>query len=354
MKRQPLRVLKLSLTLAFFELQSFTYLIANRISARLPSVPLMSDADAVVPFAPRSLWLYLSFVPYCLIVPYDFGGLRRGVRMCSCIFLNSLVAYRSFLKHPSSFPRPKIELDDTPKLQRGFEALHKVDRPSNTFPSLHVSHTFLFALMLSQHVPATRRDAYLFWASAISLSTLLTKQHYLVDISGGLSAAETVYEKVYRPWTEGQLSLRGAYRDLVELCERLDEQAENPAQCRLEVTQRHATIRQWALGCRNVGGFANLYLQTPGRFELFGHATRLHGALVSLRSSIEVANAVMPGWLQFIRDFEAFLSRYNLREATPNASTGLDDAIHNYLRTINDDLLTVLPLVINLDDEAPA
>lgn len=69
------------------------------------------------------------------------------------------------------------------------------DKPGNTFPSLHVATTVLGALRLRH-----RRGGalWLLWAALISVSTLTVKQHFLVDVLGGLAVAFAVHAVVFR------------------------------------------------------------------------------------------------------------------------------------------------------------
>lgn len=67
-------------------------------------------------------------------------------------------------------------------------ALYAADRPTNLFPSLHVSLSFLCALAVGYAWPRLRIWA-LAWAALIAVSTLLTRQHYLVDVLGGIAVA---------------------------------------------------------------------------------------------------------------------------------------------------------------------
>lgn len=334
--------LQLIITLAFFEIETLAYLVINRISARLPSVDLLTPEDRAVPFRARSLWLYLSFVPYCLLMVFEFGSIRRMCRVFVCVLVNSLVAYRSFLRSPSSYPRPSVTPDRESRLGRSWSALHAVDRPSNTFPSLHVSHAFLLALMMSGHVPKERTEAHLLWATVIALSTLLTKQHYIVDVSAGILVAEAIAAELYEPWEAGRLDVRHAIRRLRLLCQTLDTMAASPGDCRLPCGERHPRVADLVRAYAGEGSMARLYASAPGRTVLFERKLELLRFLGSLRGVLSVANAMMPGWLQFIRDLEE-----------TNAQV-TDDAVHAFLREFDRDLHGLFVLILQGPDAAQA
>ena len=75
---------------------------------------------------------------------------------------------------PTTIPRPAAR-------NPAFEALWLFDVPTNCFPSLHVALATIAAFFW----PRQRRMATI-WAAGIALSTLTTKQHYAIDVVGGL------------------------------------------------------------------------------------------------------------------------------------------------------------------------
>jgi len=300
---------------AFFELETLAYLAVNGIASRLRSVPLFTPADRILPALPRSLWLYLSFFPYCFLATFNVGSLRRTGRLLSCVALEALVSYRSYLKFPSSYPRQPIH-DADPGLDEAWHALHEADLPANTFPSVHVGHAFLLALALSHHLSRQRSDALLLWASLITASTLTTKQHYLIDLAGGVVAAEAIVTHVYEPWEEGRLDWRAARDELERLLERLDAMARAPERSVLKSEEgRHHFLEQGRLLAR---------LLTQG------------GTLLDLLT------APLPGARRLFREFEA-------------AVQGLSDGrLVAYLRENEGDLRQALQLLFQLEAPPPS
>jgi membrane-associated phospholipid phosphatase len=81
-----------------------------------------------------------------------------------------------------------------------------MDTPANCCPSLHVSTAFLTAFIFidSSSEGGVRRERrgylaiYLVWAFAIAVSTLTTKQHYLVDVVTGFVLALAHYWVFFR------------------------------------------------------------------------------------------------------------------------------------------------------------
>ena len=318
MQRRDRPKTRLVLTLFFFQLEALGYLLVNSVSSRRRSVVLLTDADAVVPFRPQSLWLYLSMVPYFFFAALDVASVRRLLRIFVCIFIASLISFRSFLKFPSSYPRGPVRAEGE-RLQHAWTSLRAVDRPANTFPSLHVGNTFLLAFMLSRETTEERADAYVLWALLLSLSTLSTQQHYVVDVTGGLLVAEGVATHVYQPWQEGRLSWGTALAQLRGLCRRLDALARTPGASRRPATQCHPRLQQLLRRYAEGQSVSALYAGTDGRHALFARAPQLLQLLRQIRPPMYLLLSLLPGWLQFIREFE---------EAAPHLS---DEAVGGYL-----------------------
>lgn len=80
----------------------------------------------------------------------------------------------------------------------------ELDGSNNTFPSGHVALSWLLFFSI-QRVDSIKKNAFakwtfFAWASLISLSTLLLKQHYFVDVASGIALAYLCHrfaQKVY-------------------------------------------------------------------------------------------------------------------------------------------------------------
>jgi len=324
----------MALTLVFFQLESLGYLLVNRLSTLRRSIALLTEGDHVVRFRPKSLWLYVSLLPYCFFVMLDVAAVRRLLRGAVCVFLTSLISYRSFLKYPSSYPRPPLESDGG-RLGRAWETLRKVDLPANTLPSLHVGHTFLLAFLLSRHLPKERSDAYVLWATLISLSTLTTKQHYVVDVTGGILVAETIAQHIYEPWEEGRLSWRTALLELRRLCRRLDALALTPHAYRLPAAERHPSLQPLLADFASGRSLSELFAHTNGRLVLLERKHLLVDVLQRVRPPLSRLLALVPGWLQFLREF---------LEATPRLT---DASIRHYVGEFDDDFRKGMDLLFD-------
>ncbi len=88
-----------------------------------------------------------------------------------------------FVLYPTTYPRPAG--DTSYPL---FEFLKFFDSPTNCFPSLHVAIPIFLALAIWRGGKKIG-ILFLFWAILLALSTLTTKQHYLLDVFGGILTA---------------------------------------------------------------------------------------------------------------------------------------------------------------------
>ena len=159
-------------------------------------------AAALPPWTPRMLlgwdpvWSVPYFpvfiLPYCSVFPMPLAVLacirdrhrfRRTALAMSAAILASGVC---FLALPLLPPRP-------PDPGAGaFGALAafvwRLDVPTNLFPSLHVSIAFLTAFAVGRERPRSR-PWMLAWAALIAVSTLFVRQHYAIDVAGGIAIA---------------------------------------------------------------------------------------------------------------------------------------------------------------------
>ncbi len=97
-----------------------------------------------------------------------------------------------WLFYPTVLPRPA-----SAAIGEGFGAwtlriAYGMDAPYNCFPSLHVAQPFLAAFTGGLVSRRLGRFA-IGWASLVALSTLFTKQHYVVDVIAGIILAGAAY-----------------------------------------------------------------------------------------------------------------------------------------------------------------
>jgi membrane-associated phospholipid phosphatase len=151
-------------------------------SVATPLLPLESRIPLVAAAFPVYASLYFELgLPIVLLRTW-----RAFVRMQTACLLACLVACVVYMLLPMSYPRPQLAAHG---VAQGWLVHHwEVDGPACTFPSLHVTLAWLLAFSLGAR---SRRWRMAWWLNAlfISISTLLVKQHYLVDVAGGIALA---------------------------------------------------------------------------------------------------------------------------------------------------------------------
>lgn len=130
--------------------------------------------DALIPFVPLSILVYVS--QYVLLVTAASFAKRHEL-FFRRLYLVSTAGFLCFLVFPTQIDRPA-------PVNLLYEWLYRFDPPVNCFPSLHTAIAFVSAAALGPWAFA--------WASGIALSTVLTKQHYLIDTFAGLVLAGAV------------------------------------------------------------------------------------------------------------------------------------------------------------------
>lgn len=150
-------------------------------TASAPAIAL----DRMIPLQPAwalvygVVYLFLILLP--LFVVREPGHVRRTLHAYLAVWIT---AYAVFLLYPTSAPRP----EDVPAgggfTGWGIRALYGSDPPFNCFPSLHVAHSFVSALAVLRIHRGLGRFAIV-CAALVGVSTLFTRQHYVLDVVAG-------------------------------------------------------------------------------------------------------------------------------------------------------------------------
>ena len=117
-----------------------------------------------------------------LLAPNRF----RYVELQLAMIVASLIAFSVFLLWPVAYPRPPLEVVTIFDSMLALE--YSTDAPICTFPSLHVAFTWTVWLGL-RDVSRRWDRALLLFAVSISVSTVLVKQHFIVDVLAGAALA---------------------------------------------------------------------------------------------------------------------------------------------------------------------
>ena len=146
--------------------------------------------DEQIPFLPWTVWFYTS---QYFVLPTSFILVQKKENyshmyysMLAAIITSCMV----FFFYPTVIQRPE-ELDsgvvDTVRW-----LLYKVDAPTNCFPSLHVAFACLSSLYVMREHRLLGALSWV-WSILIIISTMTLKQHYVIDVMGGMIVAFLSY-----------------------------------------------------------------------------------------------------------------------------------------------------------------
>ena len=148
--------------------------------------------DYAIPLEPAWSVIYLSLFLAALLpvfVVHQPEMVRRTVNAFLAIWL---VAYVFFLAYPTIGPRPIAKVVGDNFSVWLLQCIYASDVRYNCFPSLHVAQCFLAALVCYRIHRGVGAVAGV-WAALVGVSTVFTKQHYLLDVISGALLAYLAY-----------------------------------------------------------------------------------------------------------------------------------------------------------------
>ena len=160
----------------------------------------VSGRDAVVPaialdyaLPVRSEWSLVYFSLFlAALLPFFVVHQRQLVHRTILAYLSAwIIGLSCFLIFPTVSSRPPTPVGD------GFNdwllrAIYSSDVKYNCLPSLHVAQVYLAAFACNIVHRGVGKVAFV-WATLVALSTLLTKQHYVLDVVTGFALAVAAY-----------------------------------------------------------------------------------------------------------------------------------------------------------------
>ena len=162
------------------------YTLAGATPFRRPVVLSPTAIDKSMPFVGWSVWVYMSqffFLVFSVMILKQPRSISRALYSMT---LASALSFAVFFTYPTMLARGPATAGGL--TGRMFEFLYRIDSSANCFPSLHVSLAWLAALGVAGEDRGKGIAAIVF-ASVISLSTMTTGQHYLIDVAAGLVVA---------------------------------------------------------------------------------------------------------------------------------------------------------------------
>jgi membrane-associated phospholipid phosphatase len=157
-----------------------------------PTHVLALAADRAIPVQPAWALVYGGLYLFLILLPVFVIRDELHIRRLFLAYLSVwITSYIVFLVYPTAASRPE-HVSGHGFAAWGLRTLYAADPPYNCFPSLHVAHSFVSAFACSRihrRVGATAAAC----AGLVAISTLLTKQHYILDVGAGIALAAAAY-----------------------------------------------------------------------------------------------------------------------------------------------------------------
>lgn len=173
---------------------------------------LETSLDMRIPFWPPAVSVYLGSYIFWLIGYILLARQEKEevYHYFFCLTLAKLLCMAFFLLLPTTNTRPAVETEGL--WNQLMIHLYSVDAADNLFPSIHCLESWLcfIGIRNRQGTPGWYQAFSCIMAILICASTLLTKQHVIVDVIGGVFLAELCFYvgkmspvlKVYGVWMD--------------------------------------------------------------------------------------------------------------------------------------------------------
>ncbi|MBI2785746.1 MAG: phosphatase PAP2 family protein [Legionella longbeachae] len=152
----------------------------------------------------KGIWVFIYISYFLLMIFPVFLKKKERYLMARRVFLMSSFAHFCFLLFPTCTIRWPSTFLASPTLDHQLLSyIYSVDINTNCFPTLHAAHV----LLISFYLQAKGKMQYLTyglrsWAILIALSTIVTRQHSVIDVVGAALLTTIFYtlEQYIMPW----------------------------------------------------------------------------------------------------------------------------------------------------------
>jgi membrane-associated phospholipid phosphatase len=172
------------------------YCVTDYITRWRTLRPINFAWELTIPFVPAMMLAYVSLYGLFLAAPFVLRTERELRALAAALIATILVAAVGFLIWPaeSAFP-PPTDLGIWAGL---YQFADRLNLRYNMAPSLHVALGIATAAILAQRRGLATATLLWSWALLISLSTLLTHQHHVLDVVTGAALGMAADRIVFR------------------------------------------------------------------------------------------------------------------------------------------------------------
>ena len=178
-----------------FTFNMIVYTGSRVIAGEWHHYDIETPLDRLIPFWAPSVIIYLGcylfwIANYILIARQEK---REVYQFFAADLLSRIICLAFFLLFPTTNIRP--DLEPVGFWNKSMLLVYSIDAADNLFPSIHclVSWFCYIGIRGKKEIPKWYRTFSCVMALLVCLSTLLTKQHVIVDVAGGVLLAEICF-----------------------------------------------------------------------------------------------------------------------------------------------------------------
>jgi len=209
-------------SLLFYLTWILVFETVGKYAATLPTRDLTLGLDRSIPVAAVFVWPYVLCYLFPFLPLFLLKDWHRFNRAILAIILANLTAYVVYFALPISYPRPVLGGSLSDLILR-WEQDFDFKPGANKLPSLHVAFSWIiFLVCRKQRLKRPTRFLIPTGAVLITVSTLFTKQHIILDVVFGIVwafvawwAAGIVYPRLADVRVEPRTALKHMLRTIL-------------------------------------------------------------------------------------------------------------------------------------------
>ncbi|WP_413289277.1 phosphatase PAP2 family protein [Bdellovibrio sp. HCB337] len=182
--------MSLQLTLVFCTTYGFTNWRASQHS---DTYRFWMDWELGIPLVPATIIIYVSLNILTLLPLFTLNSSQIKA-LGKSLLVATVIAAVIFFFFPAHIGWARTS--DVGFWTPFYETLFSLDQTANTLPSLHITYSYLVVRAIAS-VHLRLKQALWFWFACISMSVLLTHQHHVLDIVGGMVLAEACFRVLF-------------------------------------------------------------------------------------------------------------------------------------------------------------
>lgn len=192
MKKKDINVLIMLVILKI--IQAIIYII-GKMTPFIPHL-LQSTIDNKIPFISDFIYFYYSWYLIIIIIPFIYykKDKTRFKKYIAAYQVAIIITFLFYFLYPTMIIRPSVPMDGISNQLTNL--LYEMDNPAlNCLPSMHCLICFLHILNISKckNMSITLKVTISLWSIVVILSTLLIKQHVIIDVIVGILLAIIIF-----------------------------------------------------------------------------------------------------------------------------------------------------------------